>query len=51
GLLIARAIAPNREKLANHWKTTDEGDISRGCFGSVLPRDRFMEIFRSLHFN
>ncbi|EGZ25351.1 hypothetical protein PHYSODRAFT_407866, partial [Phytophthora sojae] len=51
GLLIARAIAPNREKLTNHWKTTDEGAISRGCFGSVLSRDRFMEISRNLHFN
>ncbi|GMF33653.1 unnamed protein product [Phytophthora fragariaefolia] len=43
GLLITRTIAPNREKLAHHWKTTDEGAISRGAFGSVLPRDRFME--------
>ncbi|POM69800.1 Hypothetical protein PHPALM_13889 [Phytophthora palmivora] len=51
GLLIARTIAPNREKLANHWKTTDEGGIPRGVFGSVLRRDRFMEISRNLHFN
>ncbi|POM59597.1 hypothetical protein PHPALM_31643 [Phytophthora palmivora] len=43
--------APNREKLSNHWKTTDVGAISRGCFGSVLARDRFMEISRNLHFN
>ncbi|POM69891.1 LOW QUALITY PROTEIN: Hypothetical protein PHPALM_13792 [Phytophthora palmivora] len=47
GLLIARTIAPNREKLANHWKTTDEGGIPRGAFGSVLRRDRFMEIPRT----
>ncbi|GMF55931.1 unnamed protein product [Phytophthora fragariaefolia] len=51
GLLIARTIAPNREKLAHHWKTTVEGAISRGAFGSVLRRDRFMEISRNLHFN
>ncbi|GMF35149.1 unnamed protein product [Phytophthora fragariaefolia] len=51
GLLIARTIAPNREKIAHHWKTTDEGAISRGAFGSVLRRDRFMEISRNLHFN
>ncbi|POM73207.1 Hypothetical protein PHPALM_9965 [Phytophthora palmivora] len=51
GLLVARTIAPNREKLSNHWKTTDVGAISRGSFGSVLSRDRFMEISRNLHFN
>ncbi|KAG6609023.1 uncharacterized protein IUM83_12824 [Phytophthora cinnamomi] len=51
GLLVARTISPNREKLANHWKTTDVGAISRGSFGSVLSRDRFMEISRNLHFN
>ncbi|GMF37790.1 unnamed protein product [Phytophthora fragariaefolia] len=51
GLLVARTIAPNREKLANHRKTTDVGAISRGSFGSVLSRDRFMEISRNLHFD
>ncbi|KAG2766396.1 hypothetical protein PC129_g18911 [Phytophthora cactorum] len=51
GLLVARTVAPNREKLANHWKTTDEGAILRGCFGSVHSRDSFMEITRNLHFN
>ncbi|EGZ17134.1 hypothetical protein PHYSODRAFT_501076, partial [Phytophthora sojae] len=51
GLLVARTIAPNRGKLSNHWKTADEGAISRGCFGTVLSRDRFMEISRNLYFN
>ncbi|POM71406.1 Hypothetical protein PHPALM_12039, partial [Phytophthora palmivora] len=51
GLLIARAIMPNREKLANHWKTTDEGGIPRGTFGAFLSRDRFQQISRNLHFN
>ncbi|POM76874.1 LOW QUALITY PROTEIN: Hypothetical protein PHPALM_5837 [Phytophthora palmivora] len=51
GLLVARTIAPNREKLSNHSKTQDVGAISRGCFGFVLDRDRFMEISRNLHFN
>ncbi|OWZ07660.1 hypothetical protein PHMEG_00019920 [Phytophthora megakarya] len=36
GLLIARTIAPNKEKLENHWKTTDEGAIPRGCFGKFM---------------
>ncbi|OWY93076.1 hypothetical protein PHMEG_00037659 [Phytophthora megakarya] len=30
GLLLARAIAPNKEK---HWCTTDEGAIPHSCFG------------------
>ncbi|ETM44205.1 hypothetical protein, variant [Phytophthora nicotianae] len=51
GLLIARTICPNREKLANHWITTDEGAIPRGAFSSVMARDRFMDICRNLHFN
>ncbi|KAG6956278.1 hypothetical protein JG688_00011496 [Phytophthora aleatoria] len=42
---------PNREKLAHHWKTTDEGGIPRGTFGSVLSRDHFQQISRNLHFN
>ncbi|EGZ27574.1 hypothetical protein PHYSODRAFT_434439, partial [Phytophthora sojae] len=50
GLLVARMIAPNRAKPSNHWKTTDEGAISRGRFGSVLARDRLMEISRNLQF-
>jgi hypothetical protein len=51
GLLVARAIAPNKEKLENHWRTTDEGGIPRGCFGKFLTRDRFMHLSRNLHFS
>jgi hypothetical protein len=51
GLLVARTIAPNREKLSNHCKAVDVGAISRGCFGSVLSSNRFMEVSRNLHFN
>lgn len=50
-LLIARAIVPNREKLAHHWRTTDEGRIGRGTFGAFLSRDRFMATTCNLHFN
>lgn len=51
GLLITRTIAPNREKLANHWRTMYEGAIGRGMFGVYLSSDRFMDIARNLHFN
>ncbi|KAG3109777.1 hypothetical protein PI124_g8713 [Phytophthora idaei] len=51
GLLVARTIMPNREKLANHWRQDDVGAISRGCFGQFTARDGFMEISRNLHFN
>ncbi|GMF44358.1 unnamed protein product [Phytophthora fragariaefolia] len=51
GLLIARSIVPNKEKLAHHWKTTDEGALPRGCFGQFMARDRFMHISRNLHFS
>ncbi|POM62521.1 hypothetical protein PHPALM_28318 [Phytophthora palmivora] len=51
GLLVARTISPNKEKLENHWKTTDEGAIPRGCFGQFIVRDRFMHLSRNLHFS
>ncbi|GMF14374.1 unnamed protein product [Phytophthora fragariaefolia] len=51
GLLIALAIALNKEKLENHWKTTDEGGIPRGCFGKFMTRDCFMHLSRNLHFS
>ncbi|POM71655.1 Hypothetical protein PHPALM_11739 [Phytophthora palmivora] len=51
GLLVARTISPNKEKLENHWKTTDEGAIPRGCFGQFMVRDRFMHLSRNLHFS
>ncbi|EGZ30731.1 hypothetical protein PHYSODRAFT_470206 [Phytophthora sojae] len=51
GLLIARSIVPNKEKLAHHWRTTGEGAIPRGCFGQFMVRDRFMHLSRSLHFS
>ncbi|KAG1709489.1 hypothetical protein DVH05_028647 [Phytophthora capsici] len=51
GLLVARTISPNKEKLQHHWKSTDEGAIPRGRFGIYMPRDRFMHISRNLHFS
>ncbi|GMF23560.1 unnamed protein product [Phytophthora fragariaefolia] len=44
GLLVARTIAPNKEKLEHHWKTVDEWGIPRGCFGQFMTRDRFMHL-------
>ncbi|ETP13112.1 hypothetical protein F441_11634, partial [Phytophthora nicotianae CJ01A1] len=51
GILIARAISPNKEKLEHHWKTTDEGAVPRGRFGLFMTRNRFMHISRNLHFS
>lgn len=51
GLLIARSICANKEKIANHWKTVGEGAIPRGCFGRFMARDRFMHISSNLHFS
>ncbi|GMF20522.1 unnamed protein product [Phytophthora fragariaefolia] len=51
GLMITRAVAPNKEKLENHWTTTDEGGIPRVCFGKFMTRDRFMHLSRNLHFS
>ncbi|POM57745.1 Hypothetical protein PHPALM_37705 [Phytophthora palmivora] len=51
GLLLPRSIVHNKEKLANHWKTREEGAIPRGCFGRFMTRDRFMHLSRNLHFS
>ncbi|KAJ8569437.1 hypothetical protein ON010_g5822 [Phytophthora cinnamomi] len=51
GLLIARTISPNKEKFENHWRTTDEGAIPRGCFNPFLTRDRFAHLSRNMHFS
>ncbi|POM74127.1 Hypothetical protein PHPALM_8960 [Phytophthora palmivora] len=51
GILVARTVAPNMEKLENHWKKTDEGAIPRGCFGQFMVRDRFMHLSRNLYFS
>uniref|UniRef100_H3GLY6 PiggyBac transposable element-derived protein domain-containing protein n=1 Tax=Phytophthora ramorum TaxID=164328 RepID=H3GLY6_PHYRM len=51
GLLIARTIAPNKEKFEHHWKTTDEGAIPRGCFNRFMTRDRFAHLSRNMHFS
>ncbi|POM69871.1 Hypothetical protein PHPALM_13801 [Phytophthora palmivora] len=48
---LARPIQPNREKISNHWKVSDEGDFAKGVFGNYMPRDRFLEISRNLHFS
>ncbi|ETP20766.1 hypothetical protein F441_05580 [Phytophthora nicotianae CJ01A1] len=42
---------PNKEKFGNHWKTTDEGAILRGCFNPYLKRDRFAHLSPNLHFS
>ncbi|GMF23564.1 unnamed protein product [Phytophthora fragariaefolia] len=51
GLLVARVIAPHKEKIENFWKVTDVGAIPRGCFGQFMVRDRFMHLSRNLHFS
>ncbi|POM80845.1 Hypothetical protein PHPALM_1267 [Phytophthora palmivora] len=51
GLLIARTISPNKEKIEHLWKTVSDGAIARGLFGYFMKRDRFMHISRNLHFS
>ncbi|POM81349.1 Hypothetical protein PHPALM_694 [Phytophthora palmivora] len=51
GLLIAWTVAPNKEKLQNHWKVTEQGAVYLGNFGHFMSRDRFAHVSRNLHFN
>ena len=51
GLMIARSLCPQREKLSKHWKRDEEGAIPRGTFTPFMTRDRFMHLLRNLHFS
>jgi hypothetical protein len=50
-LLFARAVAPVRDGLSNHWCTDEDGAIPRGMFSRFMKRDRFEAILKFLHFN
>ncbi|RAW30027.1 hypothetical protein PC110_g13614 [Phytophthora cactorum] len=49
GLLVARVLSPKKH-IADHWSKAERGVFPSGTFGSVIPRDRFKEISRFLHF-
>jgi hypothetical protein len=51
GLLLARALCPQRVALSRHWTTQEAGAVPRGTFGRFMSRARFEDITRFLHFN
>ncbi|KAG3244578.1 hypothetical protein PI124_g10661 [Phytophthora idaei] len=51
GLLCARTLCPHKEKLAKHWSVDAQGAVRKGTFGKYMPRKRFEEIVRFLHFS
>ncbi|POM63002.1 hypothetical protein PHPALM_27782 [Phytophthora palmivora] len=49
GLMLAHALHPCK-RFELHWTTQENGVLPLGTFGRVMPRDRFREITRFLHF-
>ena len=49
-LLVARALAPQRGTIKNHWSVTEVGAVPCGTFGRFMSRNRFLDIARFLHF-
>ncbi|DAZ99395.1 TPA: hypothetical protein N0F65_005297 [Lagenidium giganteum] len=50
GLMIARMMCPHKERLSRHWSPVAAGAIPAGTFGRYMPRNRFNELMRNLHF-
>lgn len=51
GLLIARSMCPIRFGIEQHWSGTQLGAIPAGTWSRFIPRQRFRDIFRYLHFS
>jgi Transposase IS4 len=50
GLLVARMLCPHKQKLARHWSPVAEGAVPAGSFGRFMPKNRFNELMKSIHF-
>jgi hypothetical protein len=50
GLLLARALCPQKRRLSDHWNVRSRGAIPAGTFSKFMTRARFDEIKRFLHF-
>ena len=51
GLLIARSLNPTRLGIEKHWTSVSRGAIPAGSWSTYMPRQRFREILRFLHFS
>lgn len=51
GLLIARSLMPFKAGIEKHWATTATGAIPAGTWSQFMPRQRFRDVFRFLHFS
>ena len=51
GLLVARSLCPMKMGLEQHWSSMPSGAIPAGTWSSYMPRQRFRDITRFLHFS
>jgi hypothetical protein len=51
GLLIARSLCPMRMGVEEHWSSSQCGAVPAGTWSRFMPRQRFREVSRFLHFS
>jgi hypothetical protein len=51
GLLLARSMCPHKAGINQHWTRTSNGAIPAGTWSNFMPRQRFRDIMRFLHFS
>ena len=51
GLLIARSMCPMRMGVEEHWSISPNGAVPAGTWSKFMPRQRFREVSRFLHFS
>lgn len=51
GLLIARSLCPIKMGMDHHWATSHKGAVPAGTWSRFMPRQRFRDINRFLHFS
>ena len=51
GLLVARSLCPLRLGIEQHWKSVSRGAIPAGTWSTYMPRQRFRDILRFMHFS
>lgn len=51
GLLIARSLCPVKMGMDYHWASSHKGAVPAGTWSRFMPRQRFRDINRFLHFS
>ncbi|OWZ06586.1 hypothetical protein PHMEG_00021137 [Phytophthora megakarya] len=50
GLLVAHILCSPQVRFSQHWSMPEDGAVTAGTFGKFMPRNRYQDILRDLHF-